>query len=71
MTEHQTFEHDPIINELLDALVRAHQQADAMLAAIITLDKTFRPSKSPFWLEMMLRHELLKRYGRFKSKTEE
>lgn len=52
-------------DELLDALVTAHSDLDLLLAQIATLEKTFMPTKSPVWPNMVARHALLKRHGRF------
>jgi hypothetical protein len=51
--------------ELLDALVDAHGDLDLLLATIFMLDNKAMPSQSPVWPNMVKRHDLLKRYGRF------
>jgi hypothetical protein len=52
-------------DELLDALVDAHSDLDLLLATICTLDNKAMPTQSPVWPNMVKRHDLLKRYGRF------
>lgn len=49
-------------NELLDALVEAHVQVDMLMAMLIGLDKTFMPSKSPLWPEIVKRVELIRKH---------
>ena len=49
--------------ELLDALVKAHQQADLLLAMVVTLDKKFMPSQSSIWPEFVRRAELIQKHG--------
>ena len=51
-------------DELLDALEVAHRDLDLLLAIIATLDRSYMPTQSPVWPNMVARHELLKRYGR-------
>jgi hypothetical protein len=45
--------------KLLDALVKAHQQVDQLLAMVIKLDQSFMPSKSPLWPEIERRSKLI------------
>jgi hypothetical protein len=49
--------------ELLDALAEAHRQVDMLMAMVITQDKTFMPSQSPLWPEIVKRAELLQQHG--------
>jgi hypothetical protein len=53
----------PIKAELLNALVEAHHQVDILLAMVVTLDKSFMPSQSPMWPEIVKRAELLRKHG--------
>jgi hypothetical protein len=48
--------------ELLDALATAHRQVDMLMALVISLDKSFMPSQSPLWPEIVRRVELLRKY---------
>ncbi|MBT1509464.1 hypothetical protein KIP88_03020 [Bradyrhizobium sp. SRL28] len=49
-------------NELLDALVEAHVQVDMLMAMVIGLDKSFMPSKSALWPEIVKRVELIRKH---------
>jgi len=49
-------------NELLDALVEAHVQVDMLMAVVISLDKSFMPSKSPLWPEIVRRVALIRKH---------
>jgi len=49
--------------ELLDALCEAHRQVDHLMAQILMLDDSYRPSKSPLWPETVKRAELIRKYG--------
>lgn len=53
--------------ELLDALEAAHRDLDLLLATIVTLDHSFRPSQSAVWPNMVARADLLRRHGRFRT----
>jgi hypothetical protein len=48
--------------ELLDALIEAHRQVDTLLAMVITRDRTFRPSQSALWPEIVRRAELINKH---------
>jgi hypothetical protein len=52
--------------ELLDALEAAHRDLDVLLATIVGLDRSFRPSQSSVWPNMEARADLLRRHGRFR-----
>jgi hypothetical protein len=49
--------------ELVEALSEAHRQVDSLLAQLVMRDKTFMPSQSPFWPEVVRRVELIRKYG--------
>jgi hypothetical protein len=53
----------PEDTELVDALVEAHRQVDALLAMVVTMDKSFFPSQSPLWPEIERRAELIQKHG--------
>lgn len=48
--------------ELIDALATAHRQVDMLMAMIITMDKTFMPSKTSLWPDIVKRVELIRKY---------
>jgi len=48
--------------ELLDALIEAHRQVDILLAMVITRDRTFRPTQSTLWPEIVRRAELINKH---------
>ena len=50
-------------SELLNALCEAHRQVDSLMAQILMLDDSYRPSKSPLWPETVKRAELIRKYG--------
>lgn len=54
---------DPDHTELVEALCEAHRQVDMMLAQMVMADKTFMPSKSPYWAETVKRFELIQKHG--------
>lgn len=50
-------------SELVEALSEAHRQVDTLLAMVITLDRSFMPSQSPLWPEIVRRAELIRKHG--------
>lgn len=48
--------------ELVEALATAHRQVDMLMAMVITLDKSFMPSQSPLWPDLVKRVELLRKH---------
>jgi hypothetical protein len=49
--------------ELVEALEKAHQQVDILLAMVIEFDNTFMPSQSPLWPEIERRAKLIRENG--------
>lgn len=47
---------------LVAALEIAHAQVDTLLALVATWDKTFFPSETELWPEIVRRNEILRRY---------
>jgi len=50
------------IKELVEALALAHSQVDILMAMVITLDPSFRPSKTSLWPDIVARVELIRKY---------
>lgn len=48
--------------ELIDALATAHRQVDMLMELVIRLDKSFMPSQSSLWPDIVKRVELLRKY---------
>jgi len=53
---------EPNGNELLDALATAHRQVDMLMALVISLDNTFRPTQSSLWPDIVKRVELIQKH---------
>jgi len=50
------------IKELVEALALAHRQVDILMAMVISLDHSFRPSQTSLWPDIVARVELIRKY---------